>query len=230
MLDEGDSLFDKTTHCPVCEHIFKARTVKVNAPRILNKDSDFFIRYKTINCYFYDVLICQQCGYAALKIDFDKIRGKQKELVLSSITPKWNEKQYTDLYDIDIAIERYKLALITAATIMKKPSTVAMICLKIAWMYRLKEDKSYEDMFLRKALDNFEDAYLNEKLPVYGMQKSTLLFLLGELHRRLGNNSVALKNFSLVLIDNSSPYRLKELTRDLRNLMKKEKEASCEGI
>ncbi|WP_297438806.1 DUF2225 domain-containing protein [uncultured Clostridium sp.] len=221
--DEKKLLFNKTIHCPVCESIFKTKTVKVNAPRIESKDSDFFIRYKTINPYFYDVTVCQKCGYSALKIDFDHIREKQREFVLKSITPKWSETTYPDIFDVDIAIDRYKLALINALTIKKKPSTIGMICLKIAWMYRLKRNDTSELLFIEKAFNSFDSAFFNEQLPVYGMQKSTLLYLLAILEYKLKRPDDALRKLSEVLIDDTAPHRLKELTRDLKDLIKIDK-------
>ena len=64
-------LFDKQVICPVCDSHFKAKTVKSKSPRIISKDSDFFIRYSVANPYFYDVLICNSCGYAAMRSDFE---------------------------------------------------------------------------------------------------------------------------------------------------------------
>ena len=60
-------LYDKTITCPVCGNIFKARSIKTSSYRILKKDSDFFINYSIINPYFYDVWICDSCGYASMK-------------------------------------------------------------------------------------------------------------------------------------------------------------------
>ncbi|MGL4655542.1 MAG: DUF2225 domain-containing protein [Sarcina sp.] len=217
---EKNLLFDKSVICPACQTHFKSRTVKVNAPRIDRKDSDFFITYKGINTYFYDVWICNNCGYSALKVDFEKLNSKQIEFILQYIKPKWKPKIYPETYDVNIALDRYKLALITASIIKKKPSTKGMICLKIAWMYRLLENKNMENSFLEKALLSFENAYSNEILPVYGMQKANLLYMIGELNRRLGNYENALRNFSLVLIDEIASHRLKELTRDMRDLIR----------
>lgn len=222
--EEKKLLFNKSITCPACQNNFKAKAVKVNAPRIDRKDSDFFIVYKGVNPYFYDVWICNNCGYSALKIDFESLRGKQVEFILNSIKPKWTPKNYPSVYDINIAIERYKLALITSSIIKKKPSTKGMICLKIAWMYRLLGKQDLENSFLEKTLTLFEDTYLNETLPVYGMQKPNLLYMIGELHRRLGDFDKALRNFSLVLIDETASYRLKELTRDMRDLIKAAKQ------
>lgn len=222
--EEKKLLFDKSVTCPACQNKFKSIAVKVNAPRIDRKDSDFFIIYKGVNPYFYDVWVCNNCGYSALKIDFEHLKGKQITFVLDAITPKWTPKSYPEVFDVNIAIERYKLALITSSVIKKKSSTKGMICLKIAWMYRLLENKILENSFLEKALTLFEDTYLNETLPVYGMQKPNLLYMIGELHRRLGNYEQSIRNFSLVLIDETASYRLKELTRDMRDLIKEAKE------
>ena len=57
---------------------------------MIKKDSDFFIRYSLINPYFYDVWVCNSCGYAAMKADFDTIRSLEIEQVQKSITPKWH--------------------------------------------------------------------------------------------------------------------------------------------
>ncbi|MGL5574856.1 MAG: DUF2225 domain-containing protein [Sarcina sp.] len=222
--EEKKMLFNKSITCPACQNNFKVKAVKVNAPRIERKDSDFFIIYKGINTYFYDVWICNKCGYSALKVDFEHLKGKQIDLVLNNIKPKWTPKIHPEIYDINLAIDRYKLALITSSIIRKKSSTNGMICLKIAWMYRLLENKTLEICFLEKALTLFEDTYLNETLPVYGMQKPNLLYMIGELHRRLGNYDKAIRNFSLVLVDQTASSRLKELTRDMRDLIKEAKE------
>ncbi|MGL5068936.1 MAG: DUF2225 domain-containing protein [Sarcina sp.] len=222
--EEKKLLFEKKVVCPVCNNHFKSKAVKVNAPRIERKDSDFFSLYKSVNPYFYDVWICNNCGYSALKIDFEHIKGKQIDFVLNNIKPRWTAKNYPQVYDVYIALDRYKLALITSTIIKKKSSTKGMICLKIAWMYRILENNTLENEFLEKALSSFEDTYLNESLPVYGMQKANLLYVIGELHRRLGNFDVAIKNFSFVLIDEIASHRLKELTRDMRDLIKEAKD------
>ena len=65
--------------CPICGKTFKTKAVKVNSPRIISKDSDFFIRYSVVNPYFYDVWICNSCGYAAMKSDFLKVKSYEKD-------------------------------------------------------------------------------------------------------------------------------------------------------
>jgi len=212
-------LYDKEVTCPVCENIFKARAVKTSAYRIQKKESDFFIKYDVINPYFYDVWQCNVCGYSAMKSDFEKLRNFEVEAIQKKITPKWRGRRYPEVYDLDIAIERYKLSLLSYVVMETKASKKAMNCLKIAWMYRLKEDEGNEQTFLKQALEGFNDAYFNESFPIYGMDNHTVMYLVGELNRRIGNDEEAMKWFSQVITTHGVAPKLKELARDQKDLI-----------
>ena len=213
-------LFDKQIVCPVCGSHFKAKTVKSKSPRVISKDSDFFIRYSVANPYFYDVLICNSCGYAAMRSDFEKLKSHKKDLVLSNVTPKWKPREYPDILDENLAIERYKLALLNAVLLDLPNSTKGMISLKIAWMYRLLDNNTQETLFLTQALEGFNDAYVNEIFPMYGLQRDSLMYLLGEINRRLGNNQDALLWYSKTIVNTNSSYKVKEMARVGKDLIK----------
>jgi len=206
-------LFDKQVICPVCNSHFKSKTVKSKSPRVVSKDSDFFIRYSVANPYFYDVLICNSCGYAAMRIDFEKLKIHKKELVFSNVTPKWKPREYPDILDEKLAIERYKLALLNALLLNLPDSTKAMISLKIAWMNRLLDNSTQETLFLKQALEGFNNAYINEIFPIYGLQRDSLMYLLGELSRKLGNYQDALLWFSRTIVSTNSSHKVKEMAR-----------------
>lgn len=219
--ERGNSyLYERTVKCPVCDAEFKCPSVKTSAPRVLKRDSDFFIIYGNINPYFYDVWICNSCGYAALKVDFLKIKEFQKELIFKNITSKWRGRDYQVPYDENIAIERYKLALLNAVVTNCKDSTKAMLCLKIAWMYRLKEMPHDEIIFIEKSLEGFVNAFEKESFPIYGMDKFTTMYLFGELNRRLGNTEESLNWLGKVITTTGVSSRLKELARDQKDLIK----------
>ena len=213
-------LFDKQVICPVCESHFKTKTVKSKSPRVISKDSDFFVRYSVVNPYFYDVWICNSCGYAAMKSDFEKLKSHKKDLVLSNVTPKWKPRDYPDILDEKLAIERYKLALLNAVLLNLPDSTKAMISLKIAWMNRLLDNKDQETLFLKQALEGFNDAYMKEIFPIYGLQRDSLMYLLGELNRRLGNDQDALLWYSKTIVSTNSSHRVKEMARIGKDLIK----------
>jgi uncharacterized protein (DUF2225 family) len=221
-------LYDRELLCPVCSSTFKARSVKTSAARMVKKDTDFFIHYSVIDPYFYDVWICNICGYSSMKKDFEKIRAHQIEKVQKNISLKWKGINYPEIYDVNIAIERYKLALLNYFTIEARSSSKAMTCLKIAWMYRLSEDFDNELIFIKQSLEGFNDAYYNEDFPVYGMDRYTTMYLIGELNRRSGNFDQAMIWFSKIITAPSIPQKLKELARDQRDLIKEAVEAASE--
>lgn len=213
-------LFDKQIVCPVCNSHFKAKTVKSKSPRVISKDSDFFLRYSTVNPYFYDVIICNSCGYAAMRSDFEKLKSHKKELVLSNVTPKWKPREYPAILDENLAIERFKLALLNSVLINLPDSTKAMLSLKIAWMYRLSNNVDQEINFLRQALEGFNNAYIHELFPIYGLQRDSLMYLLGELNRKLGNDHDALLWFSKTIVSANSSSRVKDMARTGKDLIK----------
>lgn len=217
-----DLLYDAEVTCPVCGAKFKAKCLKTNVSRVTSQDSDFYKKYNKVPPYYYDVWLCNICGYAAMKGDFSKLRDAQKEEVQLKISNRWHGKLYPDVYTVDIAIERYKLALLNYFTINSKSSKKAMTCLKIAWMYRSKEDSTNELIFLNQALDGFNDAFMNEDFPIYGMDKFTIMYLIGELSRRVGKNDIALSWFSKVITSPGVPPKIKDLAIDQKEVVRRD--------
>lgn len=220
VIGEEAYLYDKNVTCPVCRSEFFARAVRTNGYKLKARESDFYIKYDLINPYFYDILLCDTCGYAAMKSDFDKLRKNQIELIQKNISPKWNSRKYPEVYNVDIAIERYKLSLLNYTIMGSKASKKAMNCLKIAWMYRITGDVSNERLFMEQALIGFKDTYFNEDLPVYGMNRYTIMYLIGELNRRLGNHEEALRYFGEVITALGADRKIKDLARDQKDLLK----------
>lgn len=68
-----------------------------------------------------------------MKVDFLKIKDYQKDLVFKKIASKWKPRIYLDIMTEELAIEKYKLALITALSIEKPNSTIGMILIKISF-------------------------------------------------------------------------------------------------
>lgn len=221
--NEKDYLYDKNLTCPVCGRNFTVKAIKTSSYRMKDKDSDFFIRYDIINPYFYDVWLCNNCGYAAMKADFEKIRNFQIDLIKENITPKWKGREYNVPYNVDAAIERYKLSLLNYYYSDSKASKKAMNCLKLAWMCRLTEDLQAEKDYLKEALKGFNDAFFNEDFPIYGMDRYATMYLIGELNRRTDNLDEAMIWFSKVITTPSINKRLKELARDQKDLIKETK-------
>lgn len=218
--NEEQYLYDKEVTCPVCGVKLKVPVVKTTAYRVKGKDSDFYINYSLINPYFYDVWLCNECGYTAMKSDFEKIRKRDIDIVLKEIALKWKRRYYPMVHDINIAIELFKLSLLTNSIIEAKSSRKAMNCLKLAWMYRILEDNDNEQIFLKQSLHEFSEAYFKEDFPIYGMDKFATMYLIGELHRRTGNDQEALMQFSNVITNSNAGRKIKDLAITQKDLIK----------
>ena len=212
-------IYDKEVSCPVCTSKFNAKVVKVNSPRIVSKDSDFFIRYRVVNPYFYDVWMCNSCGYSAIKGDFPKIKPYQKDLILNEITRKWRPHSFPEALTVSDAINRYKLALVNSMAIDATNSSLAMIFLKLGWMFRLSEDINKEKLFLSQALQYFLKAFSLENFPIYGMQRDSLSYLIGDLYRRTDNSEEALRWYSTVITTIGASAKVKDLARTAKDMI-----------
>ena len=218
--DHSKLLYEKTIKCPICGEESKNIAIKKGGYRILDQDSDFMVNYSGINPLFYEIKHCKVCGYAALPSLFDSIREKEKELIQQKITAKWTPPTYPKQYDVEFAIKQFQLALLNCLAKDGHASEKGFICLKLSWLFRIKKDEINEQRFQLQALTCLEEAYINEKTPFMGLDESSLLYLIGELHRRLGNNEKALLNFSQVLVSSQATTKIKEKVRSQRDLIR----------
>lgn len=216
-----DCIYERKVECPVCYNQISIRSVKTSCIRVLSKDSDFMQYYKDPNPMFYDAWVCLKCGYAALSSKFNIISEKQKKLIKENITTKLKpNRTYPAVYDIDTAIEMHQLALLNTTIKIGRDSEKAFICLKLAWLYRLKKDENTEYAFLFQALKGFLMAYENESPPIAGLDESSLEYLIGELYRKLDNDSCALKWFSKVLYNPNAKAKIKDMARDQKEYIR----------
>lgn len=221
--DEVSLVFAKELTCPVCRKVFSLSVAKNRFAKIKKKDTDFYIEYEKINPYFYDIWLCPECGYATLKKDFENIKKNYIELIEQNISKRWVARKYPDTYDVDIAIERYKMALLNYYIMKAKDSQQGYVCLKLSWMYRLKGDIENEKCFQQRALNSLTNAYSKEDFPFYGMDKPTVQYLIGELNRRLGKTDEAMRWFGEVIVSREANSIIKEKAKDQREEIKRTK-------
>jgi uncharacterized protein len=211
----ADFLYDRKVICPVCNKDIKIKSVKTSGIRIISRDTDFMTLYGEPNPIFYDAWMCVSCGYTALSSRFNTINSKQITQVKQGITSKWKfNKIYSPVYTVENAIEMHQMALLNAVTIQAKDSEKAMICLKLSWLYRIKKDEQNEKKFQYHAQLGFVKALEYERFPIFGLDETSLEYLVGELYRRLGDNSNALLWFSRVLGSRQAKSRIKDMARN----------------
>ncbi|MDF2546259.1 MAG: hypothetical protein K0R93_1157 [Anaerosolibacter sp.] len=187
-------LYDKAITCPVCKNIFHTKKVRTSATRIEKRDTDFCTHYIGENPILYNVFVCPMCGYAALESGFEEINAAGKKMIQESISRRWTQRSFGEERTILEAIETYKLALLCSQILGHKKGTLANICLRIAWLYRyLSHEKEFE--FLTHAVNCFEQAFANEPMPIGNLDDVSLTYLIGELHRMIGNYEEAVEWF-----------------------------------
>lgn len=232
-IDEKDLIFDKSFVCPVCDSSFTAKIVKTGKAKLLGTDQDLRARYEGIDPAKYEVLLCPNCGYAALSRYFSGITSAQAKLIREAISQNVHINTYNnEVYSYEQAMERYKLTLVNAVVKKAKASEKAYICLKSAWLVRgyaeslreagkndeklLKNLAQQEAEYLENAYKGFLDARQTENFPMCGMDEITVDYLLAAL--AVGNKKydVASKLVASLLTNNAASTRIKDKARDLK--------------
>jgi len=195
-MDSG--LYNKDVICPVCSKKFTVTKVKAKSCKIVSKDTDFCIYYEGLNPIFYDIWVCEHCGYAAQSDKYEDISTKDAKTVKEKISHRWHERSFSGERSIDNALETFKLALFNLQLRNAKSSEIARVCIRIAWLYRLKGDERERD-FLNFALRSYSEAYETEHFPAEKLDEYTCMYMIGELNRRLENYEEAAKWFSKLI-------------------------------
>ncbi|MCR5546282.1 MAG: DUF2225 domain-containing protein, partial [Lachnospiraceae bacterium] len=198
-MKEEDYLLEKENTCPVCDAKFKTLFVKTGRAKRIGQEFDLRPRHEGVDTVKYDVIACPECGYAAMSKTFEPLSNTQikwiREQVGANFTPEDKEEQST--YSYEEAVDRYKLALVSAMVKRVKLSEKAYICLKISWLrraqYKTMPEISKEDLaakseireemlgFYKQAYDGFTQAMSKETPPFYGMDSNTLEFMLANM-------------------------------------------------
>ncbi len=213
-------LYDKTMHCPVCDYDFKARAIRKGKTRFVKSELDLRCIYDPVSPDYYDVIVCEQCGYAAISSKFNRITDRQAKQIINNISINYAHKTYPKVYDVDVAIERYKLALLNATVKGAKAGEKAYICLKLGWLYREKKDAQNEISYLKSAIEGFNLAFTNENFPICGLEEGTLLYIMSALNYRLGNTDESKKILGRLLVKTNVPEMIKKNAEDLRELLR----------
>lgn len=223
-------LYNKTIECPVCSKKLDVTKVRSNAVKVSSRDTDLCVYYEGINPLFYDIWVCENCGYAAQAEKFESISNRDAKLILENIQPKWNKRSFNGDRNVDQAIEAFKLALLNMQIRKAHSSELAKLCIRLAWMYRLKEDPK-EKEYLQFALKCYQEAYEKERFPIDKLDEFTCMYIIAELMRRVEDYEESIKWFSRLI---SSPDarrngKLIETAREQFQLAKDQMEAKGEA-
>ncbi|CAG5076716.1 Putative uncharacterized protein [Thermobacillus xylanilyticus] len=194
-----DPLFQVKVQCPCCENTFSSSRVRPGFRKATRTDSDFCSHYRDeVNPDFYVVRVCPNCGYASTENSLQELAPKQKELYKNRIGKSWVRRDYGGQRTWEEALDCYKLALLCAQTVGDKDRVIAGLLHHIAWMYRLRDNQEQERRFLRYALEAYIRVY---ELEGVNINNARLMYLIGELYRRLDEPYEAVRWFARVVND-----------------------------
>ena len=199
----NDSLYSKKVTCPICGKQFSSMKAKVNSCKVEKKDEDFCTHYVDLNPMYYDIFVCPFCAYSAAETSFGQINEVEVNILKNAFSGRMVGRSFCTQRSLEDAIAACKLAIYTAELRKAKASVLAGLCLKLAWYYRFAEDKQ-EEVFLKYALQNYLEAFDKEELPIGNLNEISMLYLLGELSRRIGKHNDAIVWFGKAV---ASPER-----------------------
>lgn len=237
-LNEDSFLLDKTVHCPVCDKTFKTKAVKSGRIRRLEPDLDLRPRFECIDTVKYSVWFCPYCGYAALQRYFEHLSSLQIRLIKEQVCEKFRPQTVMEPegpVSYDTAIERYKLALLSAVAKKAKNSEKAYLCLNLSWLINSRlemmdpsdpeqtqlygEYQEQAEAYYEQAYEGFTQAIATENYPICGMDECTLDYLLAALAWHFKKFDVASKCIARILQSKTASKKMKDRAFELKQLI-----------
>lgn len=227
-------LWNKKVKCPFCGTEFETTRMRSSVIKVKEKMTDFGNIYDGECAYLYAVTVCPECTFAAINKEFDTIRADYEPKVLEA-TKKIHQSNVKkpDIFKTghstpEMAAKRHELAI--AFTRMRRYSdigTLAGLCMHLVWIYRLAENHEKEKAAMAEALKAYKDFHekggdLPDKIGEPG-----ILYLIGELHRRLGDYKEARRYYERALAsrDIKSYPAIANMVRDMMLVAKNAIEA-----
>lgn len=198
MSDLDRYFYQQEQPCPVCGQKFPVTKVRKSMLSVEQRDTDFYNHCSPVDPNFYTVIACPHCGYAASDATFTEVTPQEKPLITQALAGRGAPPDLTGERDHAQAMKAAEQALFCAQARRAKPSVLAGLYLRAAWVLRGAKDPS-EPAYLAQALENYRQAYQSETLPLGKMSELTLTYLIGELARRTGSLNEAVNWFYQVV-------------------------------
>jgi uncharacterized protein (DUF2225 family) len=193
-----EPLYQIKVDCVYCKSSFQSSRVRPSFKKRIQTDTDFCVHYKEINPDYYVVRVCPLCGYADTENADSKLVPSQSTVFREKVAEQWTLKDFSGERTWEDAVQTYKLALVCAQIRDEKGRVVAGLLHHIAWLYRYRNDEEQENRFLAFALEAYTKVFETE---AEELNNARLMYLIGELNRRLKNYQEGVKWFGRVIND-----------------------------
>jgi uncharacterized protein (DUF2225 family) len=196
-----DILFEKDVTCAICHHPYKTKKVRSRFIRAVRSDSDFCSYYEDEenSPLLYYVSVCPQCGYSVSDEFSSYFPPKSMDAIKESITTQWVTKSYGEKRSLKLAIETYKLAIYCATLKKEKHVVLAGLYMRLVWLYRKAKVHEQELRFMKLAVSEYVKSYSSGDFTSTDMSETKLLYLIGDLYKRLEDDKLAMVYLSKVI-------------------------------
>lgn len=185
----------------MCRHSYTTKKLRSRFIKLAHTDTDFCPTYspEENNPILYQIYVCPACGYS-YSDDFSVYfpPGTQKE-IQEKVCSNWKPQNFSEKRTVEDAIKTYKLAVYCASLKKEKHIILAGLFLKLAWLYRSLKDNEQEQRFMLMAKEEYLNSYSAQDYQGTPISEVRVLYLLGELAWRMGNEKDAGKHFSKVI-------------------------------
>lgn len=222
-----EAFYEKKMTCVFCEKSFDTLKVRsrFSVPYLI--DSDFCPHYRdgNYNPHFYYVNVCTECGFAFSEEFSNLFPVGAKDIIRVQIMGQWKKRNFGAIRDIHQALESYKLAILAGSLKKEKNAVLAGLCLRLAWLYRNEENLEQEKRFLVLALNAYEASFVHSDFAGTSMTEIKVLYMIGELSRRVGQDDKAVLYFSKIFqhINSSAEQKMVKRAREQWSLLMEER-------
>jgi len=211
--------FEQQKQCPVCSNKFTVTRVRSSACFVTQRETDFHVKYRDINPLLYSIWVCPDCQYTNNDKDFiQEFRQHELERLKKGLPLlKSEEPDFSGERTPQKALRAVELAIRTAMVRQAPAIVLAGFYLRGAWLLRDLGKTKEEINFIEQAKKLYQHSFEKE----WGrydekMSDTTVMYLIGELNRRMGDNEEAIKWFSRTMTnkDFKSQPEINRLVRD----------------
>ena len=192
----------KDIECKCCGAKFKTPRLKPSALVVKNMDSDFHKTYDSVNPMFYAITTCSECNYSARNEDFEKVLLEYHPEIMKlaqgiKTSGKIVKFSQTTEVTLDDAVNKHLLAIAFYKCFKpENQNTISGLYMHLTWMYREVEDVEKEKVYLAKSLEYYIKTYEKGSFVPEKLGEPGIIYMIGELNRRLCDNIEAVKWFA----------------------------------
>lgn len=210
----AEHLFSKKVKCPYC--LKESTTPRVLSRHIRPQEvaKDGYTTYEGENPYLYEPAVCGHC-HLVFHDSFDKVRKNNRESLETEYFPRVSADVLAGDRTPEHVITLYKFAVMTAQLTGQKPSVVAMLGMRLVWMYRLTGNAKAEREWMKRTLDKYnevQEGYTDQVRT--GLPYDQLMLRIADLSAALGYYEEARRWYGILLGSKEVSERIRNQARD----------------